>query len=76
MASIQVKKVPDDVHRILRTRAASAGQSLQEYLLGRLVSDARRESLDDVLARVGERSSGDVDFEFAAETVRVEREGR
>ena len=40
MPSIQVKDVPDEVHATLRKRAASAGMSLQEYLLARLVTEA------------------------------------
>lgn len=43
MPSVQIKNVPEDVHRILRTRAAAASQSLQEYLLARLVEEARTE---------------------------------
>src|SRR5271155_2008308 len=49
MPSVQIKDVPDEVHAVLRQRAAAAGQSLQEYLLGRLVADASRPTLDEVL---------------------------
>lgn len=44
--STQVKDVPDDVHAVHRKRAAAAGQSLQEYLLERLVEDARNPTFD------------------------------
>lgn len=37
--NIQIRNVPDDVHRVLTERAAAVGQSLQEYLLGRLKAD-------------------------------------
>jgi antitoxin FitA len=33
MANVQIRGVPDDVHRQLNSRAALAGQSLNEYLL-------------------------------------------
>src|SRR5438309_995254 len=33
MPSVQIKDVPAEVHATLRRRAATAGQSLQEYLL-------------------------------------------
>jgi plasmid stability protein len=46
MPSVQVKDVPEDVHATLRRRAAVAGQSLQEYLLARLVNEARSPTLD------------------------------
>lgn len=58
MPSIQVKDVPDDVHATLRRRAAAAGMSLQEYLLGRLVEDAQTPTLDEVLDRAGGRAGG------------------
>ena len=71
--SVQIKNVPEDVHRVLRRRAAMAGQSLQEYLLGRLVADAREEPLEEVLARAGGRAGGAVGFDFAVEALRDER---
>jgi plasmid stability protein len=40
MPSVHIKNVPPDVHALLRSRAAAAGQSLQEYLLERLTEDA------------------------------------
>ncbi len=76
MPSVQVKGVPDDVHRVLRSRAAAAGQSLQEYLLARLVEAAREEPLDEVLARAGDRSGGSVGFDFAVDALREDRDAR
>jgi plasmid stability protein len=71
--SIQIKNVPSDVHRVLRQRAAVAGQSLQEYLLARLTQQAREETLDEVLDRAGGRAGGSVGLGFAVETLRAER---
>ena len=73
MPSVQIKNVPPDVHRVLRQRAAVAGQSLQEYLLAQLKRQAREESLDEVLDRAGGRAGGSLDLAFAAETLRDER---
>jgi plasmid stability protein len=73
MPSIQVKHVPPDVHGVLRRRAASAGQSLQEYLLERLTQEAREESLEEVLARAGGRAGGSLPLSFAAEALRKDR---
>ena len=73
MPSVQIKSVPEDVHAELRRRAANEGKSLQEYLLGRLVEEARRPSLDDLLSRAGQRSGGHVSFRFASEAVREDR---
>jgi hypothetical protein len=74
MPSVQIKNVPADVHGVLRRRAAAAGQSLQEYLLARLVEEAREEPLEEVLDRAGGRAGGEVGLAFAAETLRSERE--
>jgi plasmid stability protein len=74
MPSVQIKSVPEDVHAELRRRAANEGKSLQEYLLGRLVEEARRPSLDDLLSRAGQRSGGHVSFRFASEAVREDRD--
>ena len=74
MPSIQVKDVPDDVHATLRRRAATAGQSLQEYLLGRLVEEARTPTLDELLERAGGRGGGRAGFKQAASAVRADRD--
>ena len=76
MPSIQVKGVPDDVHAILRRRAAVAGQSLQEYLLTQLCEDARAPTLAEVLERVGHRTGGRIGFDAAVDAVRRERDVR
>jgi len=74
MPSIQVKDVPDDVHATLRRRAAVAGQSLQEYLLARLIEDAHMPTLDELLDRSGGRAGGRAGFEAAAGAVRSDRD--
>lgn len=76
MPSIQVKDVPEEVHAILRRRAALAGQSLQEYLLAQLTRDARNPTLDEVLDRAGQRAGGRAGFRAAAKAVRAERDSR
>lgn len=74
MPSIQVKDVPADVHATLRRRAAAAGQSLQEYLLGRLTAEASSPTLDEVLDRAGGRAGGHIDLATAAALVRADRD--
>lgn len=76
MPSVQIKNVPEDVHAVLRQRAAAAGQSLQEYLLARLSEDARQPSLEEVLARAGGRAGGSVPLSFSAKAIRSERDRR
>lgn len=76
MPSIQVKDVPEHVHATLRSRAAGAGMSLQEYLLARLVEDANTPTLDEVLNRAGGRAGGDVPLAAAVRAVRNDRDTR
>lgn len=52
MATIQIRDVPDDVHRTYRRRAAEAGMSLQEFLLSELVEGARTRTPAEVVAEV------------------------
>lgn len=56
--TIQVRKVPDRVHRALRTRAAAAGRSLSDYVLEELIRVAERPPIADVLARAATRGDG------------------
>jgi plasmid stability protein len=56
--TIQVRNVPDDVHRALRTRAVAAGLSLSDYALEELERSARRPPVADLLARARARSGG------------------
>ena len=74
MSNIQIKDVPEDVHRVLRARAAAAGQSLQEYLLRKLVAEARRPTVSDILERAGQRSGGSMPPHVAADFTRIDRD--
>ncbi len=56
--SIQIRNVPEDVHRTLRARAAANGQSLSDYLLADITRLAERPPISDVLQRAGARSGG------------------
>lgn len=76
MPSIQIKGVPPEVHRVLRRRAAEAGQSLQEYLLSLLEGHASRPTLEEVLRRAGERAGGSVPLADSAKVLRAERKAR
>jgi len=58
MKIIDIPGVPADVHHVLTTRAAAEGMSLQEFLLGKLIAEARRPTIDKVL----ESASHDQDW--------------
>lgn len=56
--TVQIRDVPDDVHRTLRARAAAAGMSLSDYLLDELRTIAERPPVADVIARAQARHGG------------------
>jgi len=58
MKTIQVRNVPDEVHRALRTRAAAAGVSLSDYVLQELERVSAYPPVADVLARARTRAGG------------------
>ena len=74
--SVQIKDVPDDIHAVLRQRAAAAHQSLQEYLRSRLIAEASRPTLEEILDRAGGRSGGSVPLESAVSKLRDDRARR
>lgn len=49
---LQIKDVPDDVHRTLKARAAMAGTSLTEYARTMLEQAARRPSREELAAEL------------------------
>jgi antitoxin FitA len=54
MGNVQIRGVPDDVHRRLKSQAALAGQSLNEYLLAQLREVASRPTIPEMIARLRE----------------------
>lgn len=55
MATIQVRNVPEEVHRIYRMRAAASGMSLQEYVLSELERNARLRTPAELVAEAESR---------------------
>lgn len=56
--NIQIRGVPEEIHRTLRARAAAAGMSLSDYLLVEITRVAERPPVADVLARADARAGG------------------
>lgn len=52
---IQVRNVPERVHRILKARAAAAGMSLSDYVKRDLEEAASQPTLEEIDARVRAR---------------------
>jgi plasmid stability protein len=52
---VQVRNVPDALHRRLKARAAESGQTLSDYLLRELERLAARPTRQEMLARLHSR---------------------
>jgi hypothetical protein len=74
MKMIQVRNVPDDLHRDLKVRAAQEGTTLSDYILAELPRLAHKPSGEQVLARIRERSS--VGGPASGDLIRSERDRR
>ncbi len=72
---IQIRNVPDALHRRLKSRAALAGQSLSDYLLGEIAEAADRPTVEELRQRLAKRTPVPLSLEPAL-AVREEREGR
>ena len=72
---IQVRNVPDSVHRTLKARAALAGMSFLDFLLAEIRRLAERPTITELRERVRRRSSV-AGALSAAEAVRRERDAR
>ena len=72
---IQIRHVPDDLHRKLKARAAMAGLSLSDYLLAEIERIARLPSMEEWMRRVASREPVKLK-ESVADAIRAERRGR
>jgi len=70
---IQLRNVPDKLHRRLKARAAYAGLSLSDYLLNEIRRVAEYPTLDEMRDRLSSRAPLALD-ETAADAVRRERD--
>lgn len=72
---IQVRNVPDNLHRTLKAQAALAGMSLSDFLLAEIRRVAERPTLAELRERLRRRSRVAAPAS-AAEAVRRERDSR
>lgn len=72
---VQIRNMPDGVHRRLKARAAASGLSLSDYLLQMARREAEQPTLDELWERIRSRTpaTGPID---GAELVRLGREAR
>ena len=75
MTMIQIRNVPESLHRKLKARAAQAGMSLSDYLLREIQQVAKLPTMDEMLSRIRERPPLKRPVDIAA-MVREERDRR
>ncbi|MBN1960078.1 MAG: hypothetical protein JW841_03965 [Deltaproteobacteria bacterium] len=72
---VQIRHVPQSIHRTLKARAAKRGLSLSDYLLQQIIAIAERPTIENLIERV--RSHEVINEPINSVTaVRKEREGR
>ena len=54
MTMLQVRNMPDEMHRLLKARAAMAGVSMSDYVLRELQRALERPERAELLRRLGE----------------------
>jgi plasmid stability protein len=64
--TVQVRHVPEDVHRTLCVRAAHEGLSLSDYVLREITRLARRPTLNEALERIAQREPVDPTIDVVA----------
>ncbi len=70
---VQIRNVPEPLHRRLKSRAALAGMSLSDYLLDEIRQVAERPTIDELRTRL--RSLGETALSVSpADAVRAERD--
>jgi plasmid stability protein len=78
VATVQIRNLPEAVHRIYRARAAAAGMSLQEYLRTELIRNAELRAPSELVAEVALRIDTEGADGFArissADVIRADRE--
>ncbi len=72
---IQVRNVPDALHRALKARAAMAGMSLSDYLVAEIREIAERPTLAEMRERLHKRKPVSAEID-TAQLVREERRAR
>jgi len=72
---VQIRNVPDELHRKLKARAALAGMSISELLLREIRRSLERPTPEELLARLRTRERIEPGEPIAA-AVAAEREGR
>ncbi|MGO1545156.1 MAG: FitA-like ribbon-helix-helix domain-containing protein [Gulosibacter sp.] len=74
MSMIQVRNVPEELHRKLKMRAAQEGITLSEFALRQLSDAVAVPSVQELKERLDGREPQPYNGETAADSVRAERD--
>jgi plasmid stability protein len=69
---IQIRNVPDELHRALKVKAAENGMTLSDYLLAELAGIVGKPTLAELMDRISKREPIDI----GDEAVRIIRQHR
>ena len=72
---IQIRNVPDDLHKALKARAALAGKSLYDYLIAEIQRHIEYPTLEELRQRLQARTPARLDVS-PAQMIREARDGR
>lgn len=75
MSLIQIRGVPEDVHRTLKVRAAAAGTSLSEYVLREVMRAARSPTPEELDDRIRARGAAGISTQDILEARDADRRG-
>lgn len=70
---IQIRNVPDDLHKQLKIRAAAAGMSMSDYIKRELSSGARKATIPEIVAETMALPPNGVTTEKTVEIIREMR---
>lgn len=70
---IQIRNVPDDLHRQLKVKAAAEGMTLSDFIKRELSLGTRRSTIREIAARTKSRPQSGINPET---TVQILRESR
>jgi plasmid stability protein len=71
---VQIRNVPVELHRTFKARAATAGMSMSEYLLGELRGLAERPSMETMRARLAALPETGISTAEILDAIRAERD--
>ena len=74
MKMIQIRNVPDDVHRRAKARAAMLGLTMSDYILRELERSLAYPTNEELFARIASRETVELEGVSIADLVREERD--